>query len=210
MVGSIHLLAWLVWSIHLQPAALGDTISRTRSQSHSVANQRASSWARHTSHTSKCSCRKSSATEAGFPLAPGGKKAPAQLAVTSAKPAVPTWMVPHFACGSAAAGTAMEVLEELGFMGTAMEVLEGAAAGAAAGVAAAGSVDKGAQGVESAEDGAMDGAGGAVGSGGEQALFEIVVISEMSCCWPSSRRTSAALRKPEVGGVLLATESGAA
>ena len=196
----------MVGPIHLQSAALGDTISRTRSQSHSVANQRASSWARHTSHTSKCSCRKSSAAEAGFPLAPGGKKAPAQLAVTSAKPAVPTWMVPHFACGSAAAGTAMEVLEELGFMGTAMEVLEGAAAG----VAAAGSVDKGAQGVESAEDGAMDGAGGAVGSGGEQALFEIVVISEMSCCWPSSRRTSAALRKPEVGGVLLATESGAA
>lgn len=210
MVGPIHLLAWLVPFTcsprHSETQSVALALSRTRSQSHSVANQRASSWARHTSHTSKCSCRKSSAAEAGFPLAPGGKKAPAQLAVTSAKPAVPTWMVPHFACGSAAAGTAMEVLEELGFMGTAMEVLEGAAAG----VAAAGSVDKGAQGVESAEDGAMDGAGGAVGSGGEQALFEIVVISEMSCCWPSSRRTSAALRKPEVGGVLLATESGAA
>ena len=197
MVGPIHLLAWLVPFTcsprHSETQSVALALSRTRSQSHSVANQRASSWARHTSHTSKCSCRKSSAAEAGFPLAPGGKKAPAQLAVTSAKPAVPTWMVPHFACGSAAAGTAMEVLE-----------------GAAAGVAAAGSVDKGAQGVESAEDGAMDGAGGAVGSGGEQALFEIVVISEMSCCWPSSRRTSAALRKPEVGGVLLATESGAA
>jgi len=129
-------------------------------------------------------------------LAPGGKKAPAQLAVTSAKPAVPTWMVPHFACGSAAAGTAMEVLE----------VLEGAAAE----VAAAGSVDQGALGVESAGDGAMDGAGGAVGSGDEPALVEIVVIGEMSCCRPSSRRTSAALRKPEAGGVLLATESGVA
>ena len=125
-------------------------------------------------------------------MAPGGKKAPAQLAVTSAKPAVPTWMVPHFACGSAAAGTAMEVLE----------VLEGAAAE----VAAAGSVDQGALGVESADDGA----GGAVGSGDEPALVEIVVIGEMSCCRPSSRRTSAALRKPEAGGVLLATESGAA
>ena len=56
----------------------------------------------------------------------------------------------------------MEVLEELGFMGTAMEVLEGAAAG----VAAAGSVDKGAQGVESAEDGAMDGAGDPRSDGG--------------------------------------------
>ena len=125
-------------------------------------------------------------------MAPGGKKAPAQLAVTSAKPAVPTWMVPHFACGSAAAGTAMEVLE----------VLEGAAAE----VAAAGSVDQGALGVESADDGA----GGAVGSGDEPALVEIVVIGEMSCCRPSSRRTSAALRKPEAGGVLLATESGVA
>ena len=37
MVGPIHLLAWLVWSIHLQSAALGDTISRTRSQSHSLS-----------------------------------------------------------------------------------------------------------------------------------------------------------------------------
>lgn len=83
-----------------------------------------------------------------------------------------------------------------------MEVLEGAAAE----VAAAGSVDQGALGVESADDGA----GGAVGSGDEPALVEIVVIGEMSCCRPSSRRTSAALRKPEAGGVLLATESGAA
>ena len=66
-----------------------------------------------------------------------------------------------------------------------LEVLEGAAAE----VAAAGSVDQGALGVESAGDGAMDGAGGAVGSGDEPALVEIVVIGEMSCCRPSSRRT---------------------
>ncbi len=134
-----------------------------------------------TSHTSNCSCKKSSAAEAGLPFAPGGKKAPAQSAVTLAKPAVPTWMVPRAACGPASAGAVMAV---------------GAAVGASA------DTDEG------APHGADATLGGARSGADDSAA---VVIGEMSGCRPTSRMTAAALRKLATGGVVVdaASDAGA-